>query len=59
MSKWQKILLGWSVVALAAAEYVRHLHLGDRAQVWVGATEILLAIATGAAFGVVSIRKKV
>jgi len=51
MSKWQKLLLCWSVAGLAAAEYVRHIRFSDRAQMFVGALEVLLAIATGIAFG--------
>jgi hypothetical protein len=57
MSKWQRLLLGWTVVALGAAEYVRHLRLSDRAQVVIGATEVLLAVATGIAFGIATISK--
>ena len=59
MSKWQKLLFCWSLVALAGAEYVTHLHLADRTQRLVGAIEVVLAIATGIAFGIASTRKKV
>ena len=58
MSKWQLILLCWSVVALAAAEYVRHLQFADRTQMLIGATEVVLAIATGIGFGLATIGKK-
>ena len=57
MSKWLKFLMGWSVVALAVAEYVRRLHMSDKAQIAVGGAEVLLAIATGIAFGVATIGK--
>ena len=59
MSKWQIVLLCWSVIGLAAAEYIRHLQLSDRTQMFVGAAEVLLAIATGIAFGVAAITKRV
>ncbi len=57
MSKWLKLLLCWSVAALGVAEYVRHLRLTDKAQIVIGATEVLLAIATGIAFGIATISK--
>ena len=57
MSKLQKLLLCWSVVALAAAEYVRHVHLSDKTEIAVGAAEVLVAVATGIAFGGATINK--
>jgi hypothetical protein len=57
MSKWQKVLLCWSVLALGAAEWVRHLHMSDRTEMLVGAAEILAAVLTGTAFGVATIIK--
>jgi len=58
MSRLQVILVCWSVVALAGAEYVRHLQLADRTQMLVGAAEVALAIATGIAFGIATVRNK-
>ncbi|HKF54350.1 MAG TPA: hypothetical protein VKJ45_02865 [Blastocatellia bacterium] len=55
MSKWQLILVCWSVVALAGAEYVRHLQLADRTQMLIGAVEVALAIGTGIGFGIATI----
>lgn len=57
MSKWQKALLCWSVAALGAAEYIRHIHLSDRTEMLVGATEIFFAVLTGIAFGIATISK--
>ena len=57
MSKWQKALLCWSVLALGAAEWVRHLHMSDRTEMLLGAAEILGAVLTGIAFGVATIIK--
>jgi len=57
MSRWQRILLCWAVLGFAAAEYVKRLHLSDRAQLIVGVIELTLAIATGIAFGIAAIRK--
>jgi hypothetical protein len=57
MSKLQKLLLCWSVVALGAAEYIRHVHLSDKIEIAVGAAEVLIAVATGIAFGVATINK--
>jgi hypothetical protein len=58
MSKWQLILVCWSLLALAGAEYVRHLQLADRTQMLIGATEVVLAIATGIAFGIATVGNK-
>jgi hypothetical protein len=58
MSKWQVILVCWSVLGLAAAEYVRHLQLADRTLMLVGAAEVVLAIATGICFGLATIGNK-
>ena len=58
MSKWQLILVCWSVAALAVAEYVRHLQLADRSQMLIGAAEVVLAIATGIGFGLATIGNK-
>jgi len=58
MSRWHLILVCWSVVAVAGAEYVRHLQLTDRTQTLVGAAEVALAVATGIAFGIATIGNK-
>ena len=43
---------------MAVAEYVRHLQLADRTQMLIGATEVVLAIATGIGFGLATIGNK-
>jgi hypothetical protein len=58
MSKWQKVLFCWSVAALGAAELIKHIHLSDRAEMLVGAVEVVAAILTGFAFGLATIGKK-
>jgi hypothetical protein len=58
MSKWQLVLLCWSVLALGVAEYVRHIQLAERTQMLIGATEVVLAIATGIAFGIATVGNK-
>ena len=49
------MLVCWSVFALGAAEYVRRLQLSERAQMIAGAIEVVLAIATGIAFGITAL----
>jgi hypothetical protein len=58
MSKWQKVLLCWSVVVLGGAEWIKHIHLSDRTEILVGAVEIVAAVLTGVAFGIATISKK-
>jgi hypothetical protein len=57
MSKSQKWLLAWSVVGLALAEWIKHLPMETRTTTIVGGVELVLAIATGIAFGISTVRK--
>jgi len=57
MSKLQKWLLAWSIVGLALAEWVKHLPMGTRTTTIVGGVELILAIATGIAFGISTVNK--
>ena len=51
LSKAQKALLAWSAGFLLLAEVVKRLRIEGRAATIVGLIELLLAIATGVAFG--------
>ena len=51
MTRTQKGLLIWSVCALAGAEAIKYVSLSETASTAVGAVELILAIATGVAFG--------
>ena len=51
LSRTQKGLLIWSGCALAGAEAIKHVSLSETASTAVGAVELILAIATGIAFG--------
>jgi len=51
LSKSQKALLAWSAGFLIFAEAVKRLRIEGRAATIVGLVELLLAIATGVAFG--------
>lgn len=51
LSKAQKVLLIWSVGFLFLAEGVKLMRIEGRAATIVGLIELLLAIATGVAFG--------
>ena len=51
LSKAQKALLAWSAGFLLLAEGVKRMHIEGRAATIVGLVELLLAIATGVAFG--------
>ena len=51
LTRTQKGLLIWSVFALAGAEAIKHVSLSETASTAVGAVELILAIATGIAFG--------
>lgn len=58
ISRTQRWLLAWSALALTAAFIVKQIEMDERTAVIVGAVEVLLAIATGIAFGLsVSTRK--
>lgn len=51
LSKAQKGLLAWSAGFLLLAEAVKRVRIEGRAATIVGLVELLLAIATGIAFG--------
>ena len=57
MSKFQKWLLAWSVIGLALAEWIKHIPMETRTTTVVGGVELVLAIATGIAFGVSTVKK--
>ena len=54
----QKGLLAWTILFLIAAEGMKYLQLGGRAAKFIGLLELLLAIATGIAIGLVASFKK-
>lgn len=59
LSRMQTWLLLWSALALAATLIMRQVELDERATVIVGVVEVVIAIATGIAFGLsVSTRKR-
>ena len=45
------MLLLWSVLALGGAYAIKHVPLSETASTIVGAIELILAVATGVAFG--------
>ena len=51
LSKTQKALLAWSAGFLILAEGAKRMRIEGRAATIVGLIELLLAIATGVAFG--------
>jgi hypothetical protein len=58
LSRMQKALLVWSVAFCILAESAKYLSFDVKAAARIGLIEVLLAIATGIAFGVsASIRK--
>lgn len=58
ISRPQRWLLAWSALALAVAFIVKQIQMDERTAVIVGVAEVLVAIATGIAFGLsVSARK--
>jgi len=58
LSKTQKALFAWTAVFLIAAEGLKLAHLEGRLATGVGLLEVVLAILTGIAFGVVTVAKK-
>ena len=58
LSKTQKLLFAWTAVFLVAAEGLKLAHLEGRLATGVGLLEVVLAILTGIAFGVVTVAKK-
>jgi hypothetical protein len=58
LSRMQKALLVWSAAFFILAESAKYLRFEGKAAAGIGLIEVLLAIATGIAFGVsASIRK--
>ncbi|MFP5263313.1 MAG: hypothetical protein ACLGJB_15535 [Blastocatellia bacterium] len=58
LSRAQKALLAWSTAFLVLAEVIKYLNVRGRAATAIGLAEVLLAIATGVAFGVAASRKE-
>ena len=52
LSRAQKALLAWSAGFLLSAEVIKRFRVEGRAATIVGLIELLLAIATGIAFGI-------
>jgi hypothetical protein len=52
MSNRQKKLLLWSGVLMALALVAQRIQVGHTAAITIGLVEVLLAIATGIAFGI-------
>ena len=58
LSRAQKALLIWCIGFLILAEVVKHLHVEGKAAARIGLIEVVVAILTGVAFGIVASRKK-
>jgi hypothetical protein len=56
LSKAQKGLLAWSTAFLVLAEVIKYFNVQGRAATAIGLVEVVLAIATGVAFGVAASR---
>ena len=54
MSRPHKLLLAWSAVFIIAAAILTRVDAGEKATLIIGTLEVLLAIATGIAFGFAS-----
>ncbi|HVG18719.1 MAG TPA: hypothetical protein VNI02_06670 [Blastocatellia bacterium] len=52
LSKTQKALLAWSTAFLILAQVIKYLGVEGKAATRIGLIEVMLAIATGIAFGV-------
>jgi hypothetical protein len=52
LSKIQKLLLAWTALFIIAAEVIKQMRFEGRAATLIGLAELLLAVATGIAFGV-------
>jgi hypothetical protein len=58
LSKSQKALLIWSTAFLVLAQLIKYLNIQGRSATRIGLVEVLLAIATGIAFGVAASARK-
>jgi hypothetical protein len=58
LSKSQKALLIWSTAFLILAQLIKYLNIQGKAATRIGLVEVLLAIATGIAFGVAASARK-
>jgi hypothetical protein len=58
LSRAQKALLLWSISFLILAEIVKLLHVEGRTATKIGLIEVVVAILTGIAFGIVASAKK-
>lgn len=58
LSKSQKALLIWSTAFLVLAQLIKYLNIQGKAATRVGLVELLLAIATGIAFGIAASAKR-
>jgi hypothetical protein len=52
LTKIQKVLLAWSAGFLLSAEVIKRIRVEGRVATIVGLIELLLAVATGIAFGI-------
>jgi hypothetical protein len=58
LMKSHKWLFAWSAALLAAAFVIKFIPLSKPVTQWVGGIELLLAAATGIAFGIAAFRKE-
>ena len=58
LSRTQKALLAWGVIFLILAEVVKYLHVEGKAATRIGLVEVVVAMLTGIAFGVMASAKK-
>lgn len=58
LSKIQKALLAWSIAFLILAEVIKYLHIEGKTATRIGLVEVVVAILTGIAFGVMASAKK-
>jgi len=55
MTKFQKYLLAISALLLMLSEVVKRIPISEKAMIFVGAAEILIAAGVGLAFGISTI----
>jgi hypothetical protein len=58
VKKSHKWLFVWSAVLLLVAFIIKFIPMSKPVTQWVGAVELLLAVATGIAFGIVTFRNE-
>jgi hypothetical protein len=57
ISSVQKWLIAWSILLLVAAEVVKHIHFGNAVTTIIGGLELMLAVLTGVAFALTTLKK--